>query len=189
MCLPLAVWSAAQVREVSAREWAFVPLFVLFASLVEYITHRWVLHRPQPALGKLYREHAIKHHSYFTQDAIVAPSDRSLHRVFFPAWAVALGSFGSAWPAGAVIGRFWTANLGHLFVAVASGFFFFYETVHLICHLAEDHWVMRIPGIAWLREHHRQHHDKRLMGSWNFNIVIPVWDWVLRTRHPGFDRN
>jgi len=35
-----------------------------------------------------------------------------------------------------------------------------------------------------LREHHRRHHHPALMQKWNFNVTVPLFDWVHRTLAP-----
>ena len=42
--------------------------------------------------------------------------------------------------------------------------------------------MARVPGVAWLRQHHTTHHDPRLMSAWNFNITFPICDALLGTR-------
>jgi sterol desaturase/sphingolipid hydroxylase (fatty acid hydroxylase superfamily) len=32
-----------------------------------------------------------------------------------------------------------------------------------------------------LRRHHAIHHDPRLMQRYNFNVTVPLWDWVRGT--------
>ena len=36
-----------------------------------------------------------------------------------------------------------------------------------------------------LRRHHAWHHTPELMQRWNFNVTVPLADWILRTIHPG----
>jgi sterol desaturase/sphingolipid hydroxylase (fatty acid hydroxylase superfamily) len=47
--------------------------------------------------------------------------------------------------------------------------------------LPEDHPIARLGFIAKLREHHRRHHEPRLMKRWNFNVTVPVFDWLHGT--------
>ncbi|MBK7399278.1 MAG: hypothetical protein IPJ34_24170 [Myxococcales bacterium] len=35
--------------------------------------------------------------------------------------------------------------------------------------------------MRFLREHHRRHHHPRLMQRWNFNVTIPLFDWLHRS--------
>ena len=39
--------------------------------------------------------------------------------------------------------------------------------------------------IGVLRRHHALHHTPELMQHWNFNVTVPLADWILRTTHPG----
>jgi sterol desaturase/sphingolipid hydroxylase (fatty acid hydroxylase superfamily) len=49
---------------------------------------------------------------------------------------------------------------------------------------ATGHGRRRIRSSPWLREQHRRHHHPRLMQRWNFNVTVPLWDWVRGTRVP-----
>jgi sterol desaturase/sphingolipid hydroxylase (fatty acid hydroxylase superfamily) len=51
----------------------------------------------------------------------------------------------------------------------------------MICHLPLTNWIFKVPGLLFLREHHRLHHDQIQMSEKNFNIVIPIWDFLMRS--------
>ena len=59
-----------------------------------------------------------------------------------------------------------------------------YELSHLSYHLPEDSFIGRRPLVRALREHHRRHHHTALMQRWNFNVTLPLFDWVFRTSVP-----
>jgi sterol desaturase/sphingolipid hydroxylase (fatty acid hydroxylase superfamily) len=59
----------------------------------------------------------------------------------------------------------------------------FYEVTHLTYHLPKEHLLQRIGLIRWLSRHHARHHDQSLMAKWNFNVTVPLWDFLLRTNH------
>ena len=69
-------------------------------------------------------------------------------------------------------------------LATAMAYFVSYEWLHLAYHLPSSSRVFRLPWLARLREHHRRHHDPRLMKRWNFNVTVPVFDLLHRTRWP-----
>jgi sterol desaturase/sphingolipid hydroxylase (fatty acid hydroxylase superfamily) len=60
-------------------------------------------------------------------------------------------------------------------------FFLSYEWLHLSYHLPKESFIGRLGIVALLREHHRRHHDPRLMKRWNFNVTVPVFDWIRGT--------
>jgi sterol desaturase/sphingolipid hydroxylase (fatty acid hydroxylase superfamily) len=56
-----------------------------------------------------------------------------------------------------------------------------YEWLHLAYHLPQDTVLGRNPLVRVLARHHARHHDPRLMQKWNFNVTVPLWDWVRGT--------
>ncbi|MEO8877025.1 MAG: sterol desaturase family protein, partial [Polyangiaceae bacterium] len=76
-----------------------------------------------------------------------------------------------------------TPNVAWIFVAVAIGYFLIYEWLHFSYHLREDSIVGRNRLLRALRRHHQTHHDKALMGKYNFNISFPICDWIFGTTH------
>jgi sterol desaturase/sphingolipid hydroxylase (fatty acid hydroxylase superfamily) len=48
--------------------------------------------------------------------------------------------------------------------------------------MPEDSFVGRLALVRVLREHHRRHHHPALMQRWNFNVTLPLFDWLYKTR-------
>ena len=48
-------------------------------------------------------------------------------------------------------------------------------------HLPAEHPVARLGIFKALKRHHAIHHDPRLMRRFNFNVNLPLWDWVRGT--------
>jgi sterol desaturase/sphingolipid hydroxylase (fatty acid hydroxylase superfamily) len=59
-----------------------------------------------------------------------------------------------------------------------------YEVLHLCFHLPKKHPIAGLSLIRKLSRHHARHHDTKLMKKWNFNVTLPLWDWILRTIAP-----
>ena len=155
---------------------------VLVASLVEYGTHRFPLHHRIPGSKAAYTQHTLRHHQIFTDTSIEAKQNHDFHQVLFPVWGVALIQYGFNLPIALLLARAIDPMKGALALIIGPWFFFIYETIHAICHFSLDSKVFWIPGLKFLREHHRIHHHKGMMAHFNFNIVFPLWDWVLSTR-------
>ncbi len=160
----------------------FIPVMLTIASLVEYATHRYPLHHRLPGSAPAYNQHTLSHHQYFTHDRIEAQNSREFFHVLFPVWGVAVLQYGLNLPLSFVLTQVFGPSKGALALILGPLFFFAYETVHAICHFKEDSKVFQVPGLWFLREHHRIHHHKGMMAHWNFNIVFPLWDWILGTR-------
>ena len=80
-----------------------------------------------------------------------------------------------------LVGQLLSRSCGLLFVATSLLFFLMYEWLHLAYHIPADTWLGRNPLIAKLRARHQLHHDPRLMKRWNFNITVPLFDWLHGT--------
>jgi len=72
-------------------------------------------------------------------------------------------------------------NLAALWVASSMGYVVAYEWLHLAYHVPADSPIGRSRLIGWLRRHHAMHHTPELMQRWNFNVTVPLADWVLGT--------
>jgi len=79
---------------------------------------------------------------------------------------------------------FFERNLACLFVATTMFYVLSYEWLHLSYHLPPSHPVGRLGLVQRLRRHHATHHHPPLMQKWNFNVTVPLWDWVRGTTYP-----
>ena len=185
--LPLVGWGVLRISGASSGwtggEWVlWCSFFLLLASGVEYAAHRWILHRRRIGLNHAFVEHTLRHHRWFDSGDIEARSSRDYHQILFPVWGVILIQYGLNLPLCGLLSAIAGDSIGGLGLCIGAGFFFLYETVHAICHFPASHPLFRVGFLRWIREHHRRHHEISLMGHKNFNIVVPVWDVLLRTR-------
>ena len=157
-----------------------MPLTLFFAFGFEWRVHRKVLHRRAPGLGLLYERHELAHHVVYTYDDMAMRDRREWWLVLMPAYAVVLVALVNT-PLAIALGALFGVNTGCLYLVASMFFFLSYEWLHLAYHLPRESRVGRNPLIARLREHHRRHHDPRLMKRWNFNVTVPVFDAILGT--------
>ena len=54
-----------------------------------------------------------------------------------------------------------------------------YEYIHYCMHIPKGRWVEKLAVFRWLNDHHLQHHRKHFT---NLNVVLPIADFILRTR-------
>ena len=59
-----------------------------------------------------------------------------------------------------------------------------YEVLHLCYHAPKDSFIGRRKIIRILRTHHARHHDPRRMQKYNFNVTVPLFDWIMGTMAP-----
>lgn len=177
LAIGIAVWRVDAPR---AIELAMIPVFFLFANLVEYLGHRGPMHHRRPGLSLIFERHTLQHHAFFTHEAMEAESPRDFQMVLFPPLMLVF-FLGAVGPIAALLAAVSTANLGWLFVATGVGYFLTYEWLHWAYHQPASSWIGRRAPIARLRRHHEAHHDPRQMTRVNFNINFPIGDWLFRT--------
>ncbi len=170
----------ASVRELRPWQLLTVPLVLLLSNAVEWRVHKVVLHRRFWPLQDLYYRHTPNHHRVFITGDMVIRSPREFRFVLLPFWAI-VALFFLTGPITAGLALAGQHNLAALFVATSMGYVLSYEWLHLAYHLPPDSFVGR--RVTRLRKHHATHHDPSLMQSWNFNVTLPLWDWIRGTIH------
>lgn len=168
------------LRSPRPLDWLAVPLTLLGAFAFEWRVHKSVLHRRTPGLSLLYERHELAHHVIYTYDDMTMRSRREWWLVLMPAYAVVLVAIFNA-PVTLGVRYLFGHDPACLYLATSMFFFLTYEWLHLAYHLPEDSFVGRLGLVRSLRELHRRHHDPRLMKRWNFNVTVPVFDWIHRS--------
>jgi hypothetical protein len=197
--LHLAVTSLTGLSVMAAGLWlledvkwwqvAFGLGLLVLSNATEWRIHRDFLHNRLWPLAFLYDRHTPEHHMLFQTDDMAIRSRREYRLVLLPPYAI-LVLFLSLLPA---IAALWYGvpfqlfsegdqhNLAAVFAIVTMGYVVSYEWLHLSYHLPPDSKVGKMRIIQALRRHHALHHDPRLMQRWNFNVSLPLWDWVRGT--------
>jgi hypothetical protein len=170
----------SRIHDLQPWQAACVPLFLLVSNAVEWHAHRGLLHRPAWPLEGLYRMHAKVHHAVFIPEDMAIRDRRELQRVLMPAWGM-FAILAACSPVAVVLLLAGVPNLAALWVATAVAYVLGYEWLHLAYHLPAGGRIGRLRAIAWLRRHHQRHHAPELMLRWNFNVTVPIWDYVRGT--------
>jgi hypothetical protein len=169
-----------QVRGLRAAELLAIPAFFLFCCLIEYLEHRYLLHRRQPFAPIAYQIHTLEHHKFYTEEDFHPESHRDFAFVLFPPALVVGYVLIIVAPFTLLFHGLISPNAGFLVGATAGVFFFLYEMIHFASHLG-DRFPLRWSVLRSLGAHHRLHHRASLMGGYNFNVVCPVFDWLFGT--------
>jgi Fatty acid hydroxylase superfamily len=184
--LAIAV-SLAMLHRPDTLDWYFVPLVLMMSNAVEWRAHKHVLHKRTKPFELLYDRHTPVHHRVYMTDDMAIRSRREFGLVLIPPYGILL-ILAVTVP---IAGLLWWAhqtNLACLFVATTTFYVVSYEWLHLAYHLPTDSFIGRMRLIQKLRRHHALHHDPRLMQRWNFNVTLPLWDWVRGTTYRGQDK-
>ena len=168
------------LRDVRPREWLLVPAALVFANGVEWLVHRGPLHHAwTPRLA--YQRHTLTHHAAFSESDMSMRSWREMRIVLFPLYALPALLLLVA-PVAALLGWAGGRNAAALFMVASVLYYLLYELLHLAYHLPAGHRLARSRLVGWLRRQHQRHHDPRRMTEGNFNVSIPLFDWLLGTR-------
>ena len=153
---------------------------VVYSSLFEWTLHRFVMHRPVGPFTYPYRSHAITHHGTFgsAKDYHIQPHVDP-HLVTMAWWNgpvlllinAPTGLF-AWWVTGS-----WAALA--VFMGVMTSYYIAYEYFHWCMHVPGPRWFQGTRVFKWVDRHHRLHHLEPMR---NLNVVLPVADYLLRTR-------
>ncbi len=184
--LAVVVFAAAALLARGASPWAWLclPAFWVFANFFEWTVHRFPMHRPMfPRV--MYRNHTLIHHGAFDEKTMAMDNARELSLIMMP-WYTIMMLLVAASPAGILAALVGGLPLVGIFYVGALSYFLFYETVHALYHVAPERLIrFGIGGVglfAKMRAHHAHHHVRRRMAHVNFNVTVPLADFVLGTR-------
>lgn len=168
---------------------AIIPIAVVvslvYASVFEWVYHRYWLHRPWLP-PQMFTAHTLVHHQLCKHDDTFHVHDEEQEEALtFQWWAgpvlvsIMLAPFLTAW---ALLGpRLAPAHPLAITVTAASVFFAYYlayEGFHFLMHKPTIRGIEQSAFFKFLERHHRMHHAH--MGR-NFNVVFPLADAMFGT--------
>lgn len=138
--------------------WAIAYLAALGVwTLLEYLLHRFVLHRV-PVLRDMHGRHHLEEDAYDGTPTWVSLAAFAVF-AFLPAWLLSDLMWATAITGGLMTGYLW------------------YITVHHIVH----HWHFKRPGYAYnLRRQHALHHH--FDQTANYGVTSNFWDRIFGTK-------
>jgi sterol desaturase/sphingolipid hydroxylase (fatty acid hydroxylase superfamily) len=181
----LMIYCFSQAQGLQPWHWLLVPAALLFTNVGEYIAHRELGHKKRRWAKLFYSRHTGDHHSFFTHEDYLIDNSRDLRVVLFPAFLLVAVTLLVAAPMGWALGQLLTPGAGWLFAGALLLGYLLYEVVHLCDHLPASNPLTRWPVLRQLREHHRLHHDPDIARQKNFNVTLPVTDWIMGTWYRG----
>jgi hypothetical protein len=165
-------------------DWLLMPIFFVVANFLEWTVHRYPMHRPRISRF-MYRNHSQLHHVAFTDRNMPVKTTRELGMVMMP-WYTMLGLFVVASPVMVVAGVLRGPGLAGVFLLGAVLYFLAYETLHALYHLPDatlNRLVLgRLRVFRAMQAHHAHHHILRRMYAVNFNVTVPLMDWLFGTK-------
>ncbi len=178
----IAIITAAllSLRDLNGWELLAVPLTYLVSNATEWRAHRDLLHKRFPLAPILYDQHTPKHHMLYVTADMEIRDRKEWRLVLIPAYGIFM-IFAGVMPLTLAVGWAGQRNVAALFLATAMAYVVGYEWLHLSYHLPATSRVGRNPLTRLLKRHHALHHDPRLMQRWNFNVTVPIWDFLRDT--------
>lgn len=177
------------IQQISPEDWGDLKLWCLglaaclVKNVLEYVVHRWPMHKRRPWSKSLFHRHSLVHHKHFSHVRMemrdvsdldhVLPTGRTIFLslvilgIFTSLLALVLGPSKACF-AGVALGL----------SAVSS------EIIHTLYHLPERHLQKAPRWFLWMREQHQTHHNPKLMRTYNFNVALPLGDWLFGTLAP-----
>lgn len=180
VALTVGVWGLHAPR---AIDFLAIPITFLLSNLFEWRAHKDLLHHRRIPFHILYDRHTPEHHMVFGYDDMAVRDWKELRLVLIPAFGVA-GIVVMMAPIAYALAKVFNPNVGWLFLITSALYVVGYELSHLSYHLPPDSFIGRLRLVRVLREQHRRHHHPRLMQKWNFNVTIPIGDFLHRTFVP-----
>ena len=152
---------------------------LVLASIVEWLAHRYVLHRRLPFLGVLYDEHTPEHHAIFLTDDMAIRDLSEARLVLIPSSGIA-AILAVLSPLPLALYFAGQPNLAGIVVIVGAAYVLAYEWIHLAAHLPDSALTTLAP-VRFLRRHHALHHHPTRMMRKNFNVALPLVDALAGT--------
>lgn len=171
-------WSS--VHQVRLLEWLAVPLTLLLFNFGVYMVHRHLGHHKKTLAKMFYARHAGDHHSFFTPGHMSYDSARDWRVILFPAWLIVIHTLVIILPLWWLLAQA-NANVAGLFGGCMVLGYLTYEVFHACEHLPPQNLLTRLPWIRQMRRLHELHHRREHMQSRNFNIVVPLMDYLFGT--------
>jgi sterol desaturase/sphingolipid hydroxylase (fatty acid hydroxylase superfamily) len=128
----------------------------------------------------VFDRHTRQHHRYFTPAAMRVRTPRDLRAVLFPAPMLLFFGLIAA-SLGGLVALLLSREVAVVFVATAITYYLLYELLHLAYHLPNTMRAARLPIVRQLAHLHRVHHRRSSMREVNFNLVLPLFDWLFGT--------
>ncbi|MGB1544358.1 MAG: sterol desaturase family protein [Spongiibacter marinus] len=186
MGVAVIAYAVMQTEQPSPAEYLALPITLILVNFAEYYAHRWLGHRKTRLGGLFYKRHTGDHHSFFLHDDMDYANSRDWRVVLFPSYLIVAFIVGLAIPGALVLNQIASPNIAYLYVIAAIGGYLLYEVLHFSYHIPEGAAAERvfacIPGWRSLRHSHRVHHQRDKMAACNFNITLPIFDYLLKTR-------
>lgn len=152
-----------------AAQWPLVFLLLALVPFIEYFTHKYVLHMPQPQNPDKHRFWALianRVHYLHHQDP------KKVEHIFAEIWMTLPALFVDT----ALFWLFtWDLGMTAVLLTTLVGYFMLYEWTHFIAHY--DGYTPKNAYGRFLKKYHLWHHYKN--EDYWYGITSPIADWLF----------
>lgn len=155
-----------------------ITLFLLFGF--EWWVHKNIMHTIHKFFRSIYLKH-LAHHLLYTNDNMAMKSKQELYYILMPPYAILLVLLFIS----PIITGLWlifSSQVAWAVLIIMMVFAISYEWLHYSYHQPESSWIGRLSIIKKLKINHQKHHDPKLMNRYGFNVTVPIFDWIMKTK-------
>ena len=172
------IYSALKINW-SGSTFLILPVAFLYGEIVFYLAHRFQQHKKVRIGEWAFEMHTLWHHGMFSNENMDLDSPKDMNMVILP-FFIYIFILGFLYlPVGYVLDLYFSTDIGWIVLFAITLHFIWYEFVHTLSHVENP------PILKKLAKHHRDHHDPRLMGQYNFGIGTIFLDRIFGTVYPG----
>lgn len=152
--------------------------FVFSIHLYFYWIHRFMLHKKMKFFNWAYKMH-VCHHRLYDENNLAYEQINDIYMLLNPPFIALMYYF--------ILGPIILVPLylilpPNLFWYIVSAFIIWYglyEAAHFIEHQDDRSKIFKFPPFRWLQNHHRQHHNHKIMNKVCFDITFPFNDYIF----------
>ena len=152
-----------------------LPLGFLYSDAAMYLAHRYQQHRKVKFQEIVFEMHSVWHHGMFSNNKMHVDSIRDMNMVVLRFFVHGIVLCVIYLPTAFLVGLL-QSDIGWILLFSVALHSMWYEIVHTISHLENP------PILKGLANHHKQHHNPKRMGKYNFGIATTIFDRVFGTR-------
>ena len=163
----------------SISTFLIIPFAFIYGETVFYLAHRFQQHKKVRFSEWAFEMHTFWHHGMFSNENMGLESPKDMNMVILP-FFIYIFVLGFLYlPIGYLLDLYFSTDVGWVVLFAITLHFIWYEIVHILSHLENP------PILKKLTKHHRDHHDSRIMGQYNFGIGTTLLDRFFGTKYSG----
>lgn len=142
----------------------YIILAILYPILMEYVAHRWLMHKNVKGFYGFYKRHTLLHHKKKAEHINI---DMQME------WSCILGMPST------ILAFFACPYAAILFLILTIFYGYFWTKLHRSFHCIEHNWVEKMWFYEGMKNHHLVHH---LKPNKNYGTIFTFSDYFFGTK-------